>query len=376
MLVEEHVLGAAEPDALGAELQCHASVARRVRIGAHAKLAQLVGPPHQGRELARERGLGHRHAADQHLTGRAVDGDDVARFERMAADGQAPGSGIDAQRTGPGDARLAHAARDHRGVRGHAAAGGQNSFGRVHAVDVFGRSLDPHQDHAPVLRLERLGGVGRKHDLARGRARRGRQAGRDHFAFGGGIDGRVQELVEGGRVDARHRLLARDQALAGQLDRDAQRRLGGALARARLQHPELALLDGEFEVLHVAVVFFEHGVDAREFLEGVRQRALHRGLAGASLLARGFGDLLRRADAGDHVLALGVDQEFTVEALLAGGRIARERNAGRGILPHVAEYHGLHVDRSTPALRDAMQAAIGNGALVHPRAEHGADRAP
>ena len=64
----------------------------------------------------------------------------------------------------------------------------------------------------------------------------------------------MQQLVERGGVDAGDRLLAGDQPLVGKLDRDLERRLGGALAGAGLQHPQLALLDREFEVLHVAVV--------------------------------------------------------------------------------------------------------------------------
>ena len=68
------------------------------------------------------------------------------------------------------------------------------------------------------------------------------------------VDRRMEELVERGRIDARHRLVPADHALVGKLDRDAQRRLGGALAGARLQHPQLALLDREFEVLHVAIM--------------------------------------------------------------------------------------------------------------------------
>jgi hypothetical protein len=76
----------------------------------------------------------------------------------------------------------------------------------------------------------------------------------------------------------------RDHALVGQLDRDAQRRLGGALAGARLQHPQLALLDREFEVLHVAVVLLERAVDARELGEGLRHRLFHRRLVGAGSL--------------------------------------------------------------------------------------------
>ena len=111
-------------------------------------------------------------------------------------------------------------------------------------------------------------------------------------------------------------------------------------------------------------------------LNACGHRAFHRRLVGAGSFARGLGDLLRRADAGDHVLALRVDQEFAVEPLLAGRRIAREGDAGRRVVAHVAEHHGLHVDRGAPAFRDVVQAAIGDGARVHPRAEHRADRAP
>ena len=191
-----------------------------------------------------------------------------------------------------------------------------------------------------------------------------------------GIDGRMQQLVERHRLDPRHRLFPGDQLLVGKLDRDAQRGLRGALAVPRLQHPELALLDGELHVLHVAVVLFERAVDAGQLLERRGHRLFHRRLVGAGLLARRFGDLLRRADARDHVLALGVDQEFAVEPLLAGRRIAREGNAGRRGVAHVAEHHRLHVDRGAPAFRNVVQPAIGDGARVHPRAEHRADRAP
>ena len=92
---------------------------------------------------------------------------------------------------------------------------------------------------------------------------------RDHLACGARIDGRMQQLVERQRIDARHRFLLADQPSLRQLDRDAQRGLGGALAGAGLQHPQLALLDREFEVLHVAVVLFERVVDARELGVGL-----------------------------------------------------------------------------------------------------------
>ena len=186
----------------------------------------------------------------------------------------------------------------------------------------------------------------------------------------------MQKLIERGRIDAGDRLFLRHQPFARELDRDPQSRLGRALAGARLQHPQLALLDGEFEILHVAVMPFERAVDALQFGEGFRHRIFERRLVGAGLFARLLADLLRRADAGDHVLALGVDQEFAVELLLAGRRIAREGDAGCGIIAEIAEHHGLHVDRGAPAFGDIVEFAIGVGARIHPGAEHRADRAP
>ena len=55
--LEEHVLGSAQPDSLGAEAAGDARVAGRVRIGADPKLAHLVGPAQKLRVRLIERGL-------------------------------------------------------------------------------------------------------------------------------------------------------------------------------------------------------------------------------------------------------------------------------------------------------------------------------
>jgi len=86
--------------------------------------------------------------------------------------------------------------------------------------------------------------------------------------------------------------------------------------------------------------------------------------------------VLRRADAGDHVLALGIDQILAVKDVLAGRRIAGEGDAGGAIVAHVAEDHRLHVDRGAPIRRQAVQAPVGDRPRVHPRAEDGADGRP
>ena len=74
--VEEHVLGSAEADALGAELAGHARASCGVSALARTAMRRLdVGPFHQRGELAGEFGLQHGDLALHHLAGRAVDGD-------------------------------------------------------------------------------------------------------------------------------------------------------------------------------------------------------------------------------------------------------------------------------------------------------------
>ena len=186
----------------------------------------------------------------------------------------------------------------------------------------------------------------------------------------------MQQLVERGRIDAGDRLLFRDQLVARHFDGDLERRLGGALAGTGLQHPEFAALDGEFEILHVAVVLLQPVGDRHKGLERFRHQFLQRRLVGAGGNARCFGDVLRRADAGDDILALRVHQELAIEHLFAGRRVAGEGDAGGRGLAHIAEHHGLDVDRRAPALGNVVQAPVGDGAVVHPARKHSTDGAP
>ncbi len=71
------------------------------------------------------------------------------------------------------------------------------------------------------------------------------------------VDARVEKLVELLRLHPHESLVLRDQALGHHVDGDLDRGLRRALPAARLQHVELPLLDGELEVLHVAVVALE-----------------------------------------------------------------------------------------------------------------------
>ena len=81
--LEEHVLGAAEADALGAELARRLGVAAACRRWrAPSCVADLVGPAHQGRELAGQLRLLHRDLAEQHLPVEPSMVIDVAGLER------------------------------------------------------------------------------------------------------------------------------------------------------------------------------------------------------------------------------------------------------------------------------------------------------
>ena len=125
------------------------------------------------------------------------------------ADRHGAGLGVDAQRAGAAHAGPAHAARDHGGVAGHAAARGEDAGRGVHAVDVLGAGLDAHQDDLAAL-APSAPRPRRRRRRSRRRRRRARPAGRSRAraCSACGIDGRVQQLVERRRLDAHHRLLA------------------------------------------------------------------------------------------------------------------------------------------------------------------------
>ena len=159
------------------------------------------------------------------------------------------------------------------------------------------------------------------------------------------------------RFDSHHGFAIVDQPLGNHVHGKLDSSRAGALSVARLEHEQLAFLDGELEVLHVAVVLLQPIRDRPQFLVGL-------GKHGAE-----FGDRPGRADAGDHILALRVEQELAVELVGTGGRVTRESDSRRGCLPEIAEHHGLHVDGRAEIVRDVVHAAVVVGARVVPGAE-------
>ena len=210
LVVEEHVLGAAKPDPLRAEAERGLGIARRLGVGADAQPARAVGPVHKGGEVVGEGRLDGRHRAFQHdLAAGAVDGDDVAGRDRRIARPALPRRLVDAERAGAGDAGAPHAAGDHGGVAGHAAPAGEDAPGGVHAVDVLGAGLGAEQDDRLAAVGAVLGLVGVNTTLpqaAPGDAGRPRAM---HPARRVGVEGRVEQLLEGERIHPRRAPLPR-----------------------------------------------------------------------------------------------------------------------------------------------------------------------
>ena len=111
----------------------------RVGVGAHAERARRVGPvPSPVAKSPDSSGwrIFTRPSSTSPVPPSMVMTSPLR--EGPAGDRHGAGLVVDAQRAGAAHARPAHAARDHGGVAGHAAARGEDAGRRVHAVDVLG----------------------------------------------------------------------------------------------------------------------------------------------------------------------------------------------------------------------------------------------
>ena len=371
-VTQEHVLGAAQANGLGAKLEGELGILRIVGVDAHMVgmatglvQANLVGPGQDGVQVAGKLGGDQVDGTiDDDALG-AVDGDDIAlvQYAVAALDAHDLLGGVDVEALNAADAGRTHTAGDNSGMARLATVAGQDALGGDHALQVVGVGLPTDQDNLMTLVCARDGVIAREHDLAHGGAGAGVQTAGQRLVPLGSVKLRVQELVELRGIDTAHGLFAGDQAFLDHFDGDAQGGGGSAFTHACLEHPELALLDGELDIAHIAVMVLERQEHALELLT-------------CRLEARGgleVGDGLGVADTGDDVLALSVDQKVTVELLGAVGRITRKGDARRRGLALVAKGHGLYVDGGAEVVGNAMLLAVDAGTLVHPAAKDGLD---
>ena len=379
---EEHMLRAAEANAVGPKGNGVGGLFGRVGVGANAHAGGLGAPVHELLEVLVGLALaGLERFLDEHLhdfggcrgnlagvdfARSAVDREEVAFLVGAAVDGHGLGGVIDLQRGGSANAHFAHLAGDQRGVRADPALGGENAFGSDHAPQIFGRGFVADQQNLFALLGCLHGTVGVHVHPARGSAGAGGKTLRDDLRAGHrfAVENRGQNLLELVGRDAFDCCLPVDEFFLFHFNGKANGGEAGALSVARLEHENLVVLNGEFEILHILKVFLELRANAFQFVKRLGHVVLQVG--------HGFGS----ADAGDDVFALRVDEELAVENFFAGGGIARERDARAGLVAGVAVDHRLDVDGSAPLRGDVVLATVDDGAVVHPGTEHGADCAP
>src|SRR5690606_35289304 len=157
---------------------------------------------------------------------------------------------VDRAVAAPGHARLAPAAGDDGGAARQAPAGGADTLGGVHPAHAPGPGLRPAADRLPAGGPPAPGVLGRDDARAARGPGRGRQRLPDDVvavAVGVGEAG-VEELVHVAGLDhVAHGALLRREPLANHVHGDPDGGGGGALAGARLEEVELAVLHGELD---------------------------------------------------------------------------------------------------------------------------------
>ena len=154
-----------------------------------------------------------------------------------------------------------------------------------------------------------------------------------------------------------------NRRIVDHVDRHPERRPACPLADPRLEHPQLALLDCELGIAHVAVVRLEPGEDLHQLWVDRGELPFDR--------SQWFGV----AYAGHDVFSLGVHEEVAVGALGARGRVPGEADTRAGLVVPVAEHHRLDVDRRAEIVRDPFPNAVGDRPRPVPGGEDGFDGA-
>ena len=169
----------------------------------------------------------------------------------------------------------------------------------------------------------------------------------------------MKKLVKRLRFDTAHCLFRGDHAFIHQIAGNLQGCRRRSLSVSGLQEVKFSFLDGEFHILHIPVMLLQFCGNFNKLLIAVGKILFQTG------------DRLRGPDSGHHILALGVDQIFSVDALRTCGGISCKGNSGSGSISHVSEYHGLHVYSGSPLAGNIVHSAVNDGALIVPGTEYG-----
>ena len=228
-------------------------------------------------------------------------------------------------------------------------------------MNIFRFGLLPNEDHPFALPSYPLGLIGIKDRLSGGCPWRGWKACGHGFALKIGVEPPMEELFEFLGLQPRNGFFFGDQFLLDHLHRGADDGMGIHLSIPGLEDIEFSSFRGEFKILDLMEVPLQGLSDLFQLPVDLRHLLLH-------LL-----DRLRGSDPGHNILALGIDQIFSIENIFAGSRVSRERDTGHRIGSHVSEDHGADIDCcSVGHLRgDFELPAVVDSPLSHPGLENG-----
>src|SRR5699024_7457593 len=194
-----------------------------------------------------------------------------------------------------------------------------------HTLDIFRRGLQTNQDNSFTFLMSSFCFISGEVYFTSRSSRRCRQSGTDYFACfqSSRIEGRMQQLIQGFRIDTAYSLFRCDHSLVYQVTSDLDSSRSSSLSVTCLQEEQFAFLDGEFHILHIAVMVFQFHGKAHKLIVALRQ-----------ILSQ-LADWLRSADTGYNILALCIDQVLTKDTFCTGRRVTGKCNTCSGGITHV-----------------------------------------
>ena len=197
----------------------------------------------------------------------------------------------------------------------------------------------------------------------------------------------VKQFVQLLRLAAHDGCLLVNHTLMQQVDGNLNHCGTGTFAVTGLKEPQLALLNSELHILHIAIVVLKHILEFIQLVVNLRHSLFHRRIFADALLfadtctlspalRANLGNLLRSTDSCNNVLALCVYEILTIEEILTVSGIAAEANTSSTGFTHITEYHGHNANSGTPLVWNSFHLAVQDSTLVHPAAEYCADGTP
>ena len=363
--LEEHMLGTAKTDTLSAKLASLLCVSGSVSVGSYLKLSVLVSPSHDSAELACDSSVNGGDDTVVDVTGRAVDGDEVALGEGLACKRELLVILVHLDVAAAGYAAGTHTTSNDRCVRGHTATNGEDTLSSLHTGDVLGRGLKTNENNLLAALSPSNCVVSGEYDLTASSAGRCTETAthRSSSLESLSVELGVKESVKVSGVDHKNGLLLALHALVNEVASDLKSSLSGSLTVSGLEHIELLVLNGELHILHIAIMLFENAADLNELSVSCGELLCHHFyLHGGS-------------DACNNVLALCVYKELTHKLLLTRSRVSGECNARTAIVTHITECHCLYVYCGTPRVGNIVVTSVNVRSGVVPRTEYSLDSA-